>query len=96
MVITGGSNISIPALRPYNALQKEMKQKVEQGEYLLGGLVVPKECVKLVLASDENIQKKTYTMHARKIDLDDIRRKTFKSHRELGKYNNESSLVNGV
>ena len=87
------SGISHPAPRPYRHLQKDMIDKVNSKEYLLGELVEPKSFEKFVLVDGE-IVKRTFTIHARRIPFKDIRKKIFEEHKKKGIKFCTSELLN--
>lgn len=61
-----------------------MIKQVERGEYLLGELIEPKTYEKLVLDKDGTLKKENFTLHARKIPINDIRKRMFETHKKHG------------
>ena len=58
--------------------------KVNNGEFLLGELVEPKSYERFILTSDNKVIKKSFTIHARRIPLKEIRIKLFEKHKTQG------------
>ena len=69
--------------RAHKHLKDDIESKIESGEYVLGDLVEPKTYTRLVLV-DGVITKKSFTVGARRIPLEEIRIRIYKEHRELG------------
>ena len=77
----------MPAPRSYQKIKEEMLKKVESGEYLLGELVAPKEMTKLVLTNDGEIKKVKFVISARRIPMNQIRKRIYEEHKLLGMNN---------
>jgi len=70
--------------RPYKDLKKEMVDKVNNGDFLLGELVEQKSYERFILTSENKVIKKSFTIHARRIPPKEIRIKLFEKHKTQG------------
>lgn len=84
LLTLGSSGVSVPIPRSYRKIKNDLVKEVEKGVYLLGDLIEPKTYQKLVLDKGGNIVKESFTVHARKIPLRDIRKKIFETHKKHG------------
>ncbi|KAL9977629.1 hypothetical protein ACROYT_G015057 [Oculina patagonica] len=68
----------------YVALKPKQKMKLQEGEYTIGELVVPKKYKKLVINSDGTLKEVEFTVSGRKIPLTDIRKRELDRLEKLG------------
>ena len=88
-VLPGG--IPFPMPRPIDHLKKQMEEKIEKGEILVGKKVVESAYTKCVVdTASKSITEHTTEFSARKICLSDIRRKLLEKHEQLGIIRNNS------
>ena len=60
--------------------------KLQEGEYTIGELVVPKKYKKLVMNSDGTLKEVEFTVSGRKIPLTEIRKESWTGLRSLELY----------
>lgn len=58
-----------------DVLKKTLKLKIQNGQYTVGELIVPKKYEKLILDKDGNVKKEEFIIEGRKRPLDEIRKK---------------------
>ena len=80
-----GREITYPTHKTVTAQKKTLLQKIEEGDILIGELIVPISFTKFVVdKSTKGITETVITLHGRQISLDEIRSKLLREHMELG------------
>lgn len=79
-----GKHITVPLPRSNAALRAEIKEKINNGTYLLGEQIVPKEFTKFVLKADGSIVRVEFSLSGRKIPLLEVRERLMKEHESQG------------
>ena len=91
-----GSEIGVPVDVTVHKLKEILAEKIINGQYTIGELVVPKNYKKLVL-KDGNIQSETFTLESRKISLASIRYKMAQKHeRYMRCYSGDSLHIDEI
>ncbi|KAL9977472.1 hypothetical protein ACROYT_G014878 [Oculina patagonica] len=80
-----GGEISLPTPETNDSLKQKLKLKIQQGEFTVGELIVPREYEKLIIDADGKIHTTTFTVQGRKQPLEEIRRKTLEVHEKFMK-----------
>ena len=75
-----GGEIAVPSAETNDAMKDALTAKIENGQYTVGELIVPKNYEKLVLDKESSLKKEEFTVEGRKRPLDEIRQKTM--HKE--------------
>lgn len=86
-----GGEIGVPVDVTVQKLKEILGQKIMNGEYTIGELVVPKKFKKMVLKNG-NIENETFTVESRKISLTSIRRRMVEKHEKYMRCQNGDSL----
>ena len=81
---TFGGEISAPVPRTSKALRDTLRQKIADGEYLLGEIITPKCYKKLSLHPDGTLKKEYFWVSGRKIPLLEIRKRLLEEHEKEG------------
>lgn len=84
LIYQGSTGISIPMPRPFKHLKAELMERIADGKILLGELIEPKVYTKMVLRNGE-LTSESKKIHARKIPMDEIRKRMFMEHQNLGR-----------
>lgn len=84
IIRTGGSETMMPLPPANDQLRKEIKMKIESGEYVLGELIVPRKYTKFVVKEDGTLKPECFTVSGRKIPLMEIRKRLLQKHQALG------------
>ena len=77
---TGGSGVSVPSPRGYKKLRDDLNKAVDEGKYLLGELIAPKEIKKI---QDGEMSTHTCIVEGRTIPLRSIRKIIFSEHTNI-------------
>ena len=80
---TGGSGVSVPSPRGYKKLRDDLNKAVDEGKYLLGELIAPKEIKKIVIGQDGEMSTQTCIVEGRRIPLRSIRKIIFSEHTNI-------------
>ena len=73
----------MPMPKCYSHIRKQLLDKIERGEILLGELIEPKTYIRVKL-EEGKLVKETFQVHGRKLPLDEIRLRIFNEHKALG------------
>ena len=79
-----GGEITTPVPRTSQALRDTLRQKITNGEYLLGEIISPKCYKKLSLNPDGTLKEEYFWVSGRKIPLLDIRKRLLEQHEREG------------
>jgi len=79
-----GGRTSVPMPLPASKEKEKLKQRIDQGEFMLGQEVVEREYTQFSVTPESELVTKNRTVTARKIPLRDIREKCLRKHETLG------------
>ena len=77
MNIPGCHDVSVPVEPTNEGILSQLKEKILDGTYNIGQLIVPQSYEKIVLINDKLVQETT-TTEGRKMDLLDVRKNMLK------------------
>ena len=72
----------MPTPQTNDGLKQTLRLKIQNGQYTVGELIVPKKYEKFVLDKDGNVKKEEFIIEGRKRPLDEIRQKTLMKHKD--------------
>ena len=79
-----GGEISFPTTATIKEVNESIKQRVNDGIYSVGELIVPKQYSKVTLTQYGQFKTELFQVEGRKIPLHDIRQKLLTKQQELG------------
>ena len=79
-----GGEISFPTTATIKEVNETIKQRVNDGIYSVGELIVPKQSSKVTLTQDGQFKTELFQVEGRKIPLHDIRKKLLTKQEEIG------------
>ena len=91
MNIPGCHDVSVPVEPTNEGILSQLKEKILDGTYNIGQLIVPQSYEKIVLINDKLVQETT-TTEGRKMDLLDIRKNMLKKQEKYMKLRTDDEL----
>lgn len=82
-------DISVPVARSKEKLKRSIKQYIENGTYNIGVPVVETQISKLSINKEGNVEQTKCNLQARKIPLEDIRKKALVTNKDLLQINSD-------
>ena len=92
--VPGTKDISIPTEVTNENIKKKLKEKIKDGSYLIGNLIVPQSFERVILR-DNTIIVDEVVVHSRKIPMTEIRKKMFKDHNPYMRLRSDEDFLQG-
>ena len=77
-----GGEIAVPSAETNDAMKNALRAKIENGQYTVGELIVPKKYEKLLLDKEGSLKKEEFTVEGRKGPWMKSAQKTMLKHKE--------------
>ena len=84
LIRSKGGEITIPVSQTNAQIRKEIREKVQSGEFILGELIVPRRFKKTVIDKLGNLTEAEMTVYGRKIPLLTLRKTILQEQEKLG------------
>ena len=83
MLFCPTGEITLPTPQTNDDLKKDLKLRIESGQYTVGEIIVPKKYEKLVVDKEGNVKMEEFVVEGRKRPLEEIRKKTLVKHKQF-------------
>ena len=79
-----GGEVTVPVTQTNGKLKKEIRERIQSGEFVLGELIVPRRFKKTVIDKTGNVREEEFVVHGRKIPLLTLRKNVLQQQEKLG------------